>query len=143
MMRVVLDANVLISAVISSKGSPATILSYWREDRLELILSEAILQEVDRVMHHPRIQERYRLSEELIEQFLLLLREGGILVEPEEEVDAVEADASDNRYLECALAGHSTYVVSGDRHLLDLREYRGIQILAPREFVAFLKLEGM
>ena len=140
MMRVVLDANVLISAVISSKGSPATILSYWREDKLELILSEAILQEVDRVMHYPRIQERYRLSEELIEQFLLLLREGGILVEPEEEV---EADASDNRYLECALAGHSTYVVSGDRHLLDLREYRGIQILAPREFVAFLKLEGM
>ena len=140
MMRVVLDANVLISAVISSKGSPATILSYWREDKLELILSEAILQEVDRVMHYPRIQERYRLSEELIEQFLLLLREGGILVEPEEEV---EADASDNRYLECALAGHSTYVVSGDRHLLDLREYCGIQILAPREFVAFLKLEGM
>ena len=143
MMRVVLDANVLISAIFSAKGSPAAILSYWQEGRLAIVVSETTLQELDRVLHYPRIQKRYHLSDKLVRRFLKLLRRGAVVVEPEEEIDAVERDPSDNRYLECALAGNAAYIVSGDDHLLDLREYRGIQILTPREFVAFLKLEGM
>ena len=141
MMRVVLDANVLVSALISPKGSPATVLSYWQEGKLEIVVSAAILQEVDRVLHYPRIQKRYHLPDEIVQRLLNLLRKGAIVVEPDEEVEVVERDPSDNRYLECAVAGRALYVVSGDGHLLDLKEYRGIQILAPREFVILQKLE--
>ena len=141
MMRVVLDANVLVSALISPKGSPATVLSYWQEGKLEIVVSAAILQEVDRVLRYPRIQERYHLSEELVQRFLSLLRKGAIVVEPDEQVQIVERDPSDNRYVECAVAGRALYIVSGDGHLLDLKEYGGIQVLAPREFVTLLKLE--
>ncbi len=141
MIRAVLDANVLISAVLSAKGNPAAILACWQEGGLEIVVSEAILREVERVIHYPRIQERYQLSEERIGRFLGLLRRYAILVKPREQIDAIEADPSDNRYLEAALAGEASYVVSGDRHLLDLKRYRGIQILAPNEFMTFLKLE--
>ena len=108
---------------------------------MEIVVSEAILKEVGRVIHYPRIQGRYQLSEEKIERFLGLLRRYAILSEPHEQIDAVQADPSDNRYLEAALAGEASYVVSGDRHLLDLKRYRDIQILAPNEFMTFLKLE--
>ena len=140
MMRVVLDANVLVSALISPKGSPATILSYWQEGKLAIVVSAAILQETDRVLRYPRIRERH-LSEEIVHRFLSLLRKGAIVVEPDEEVQVIERDPSDNSYLECAVAGRAQYLVSGDGHLLDLKEYRGIQILAPREFITLLKLE--
>ena len=143
MMRVVLDANVLVSALISPKGSPATILSYWQEGKLAIIVSAAILQEVDRVLHYPRIQKRYHLPEELVQQFLSLLRKGAIVVEPEQQVEVIEREPSDNRYLECAVAGGAAYIVSGDDHLLNLKEYRSIQTLGPREFITLLKVEGI
>ena len=64
-----------------------------------------------------------------------------MLVSPEEELHIVEQHASDNRYLECAVAGHAAYVVSADDHLLAVGEYRGIRLLPPRKFLVLLKLE--
>ena len=142
MMRVVLDANVLVSALISAKGAPAQILLHWQEGKLDLVASAPILGELERVLHYPRLQERYDLPEELIQRFLQLLAQQAILVEREEALSVIERDPSDNRYLECAVAGEAEYIVSGDGHLLDLKEYRGIQIFNPREFLALLKLEG-
>lgn len=65
-----------------------------------------------------------------------------ILVQPEETLHVIERNPSDNRYLECAVAGDAAYVVSGDDHLLAVGEYRGLRILSPREFLVLLKLEG-
>ena len=141
-MRVVLDANVLISAILSSEGHPAQIVSLWQEGRIELVVSEAVLGELDRVLHYPRIQERYRLPDELVHRFPELLRAGAILVQPDDELTVIDRDPTDNRYLECAVAGHAAYVVSGDDHLLAVGEYRGIRMLAPRDFLVLLKLEG-
>ena len=141
MMRVVLDANVLVSALISAKGAPAQILSHWQEGKLDLVASVPILEELERVLHYPRLQERYNLPEELIQRFLQLLEQQAMLVEPEDELSVVERDPSDNRYLECAVAGEAEHIVSGDGHLLGLKEYRGIQVFSPREFLALLKLE--
>jgi len=140
-MRVVLDANVLVSALISAKGIPARLLVYWQEDKFDLVLSAATLQELERVLYYPRLREQYPLPEEEIQQFLHLLRTLAIEVTPSEEIAAVERDPTDNRYIECALDGVAQYIVSGDGHLLDLREYRGIRILTPIEFVTVLQLQ--
>ena len=139
-MRLVLDANVFVSGLISRRGTPAKLLAYWREERFDVVVSPAILQELEQVLHYPRLQERYHLPEEDIQRFLRLLRKQAIEVEPSEKLSVIIRDPTDDRYLECALAGEATVVVSGDQHLLNLEEYRGIQILSPAGFLAFLDL---
>ena len=128
-MRVVLDANVYVSALISGRGSPARILAQWKDNRFDVVISPQILDELERVVRYPKIRERYAMSEQEIQGFLRDLRNQAITVVPSESVHVIEADAEDNRYLECAVAGRASVIVSGDRHLLALREYRGIQIL--------------
>lgn len=68
------------------------------------------------------------------------IRSGAIVVEPNVEIAAIDRDPSDKRYLECAVEGGASYVVSGDRHLLDLEGFEGIVILSPAAFVAVLNL---
>jgi putative PIN family toxin of toxin-antitoxin system len=139
-MRIVLDANVFISAVISPRGNPAQILRLWEQEELELVISPPILEELERVIRYPRIQERYDLAEEHVEQFLQLIGANAIMVKPSEELEVIERDPSDNRYLECALAAGASYIVTGDNHLLDLEEYRGVVILNPAGFLALVEL---
>ena len=141
-MRLVLDANVLVSALISRKGAPARLLEYWQEERFDVVISPAILREVQRVLHYPKLQQRYHLSEEGIQRFLRLLRRQAIGVEPSEELTVIQHDPTDNRYLECAIAGEADIIVSGDHHLVELGEYQGVQILTPAGFLSLLRLEG-
>jgi putative PIN family toxin of toxin-antitoxin system len=139
-MRIVLDVNVLISAVISPRGNPAQILDLWEEEDFELVISPPILKELERVIHYPKIQQRYNLSEEYVEQFLQLIGSGATVVESSVKLSVVERDPSDDRYLECAVAAGASYIVTGDDHLLGLEEYRGITILNPAEFLTLFKL---
>lgn len=141
-MRVVLDANVWVSALLSSKGAPARIIEHWQAGRFEGLISPAILQEVERVLHYPKLQQRYHLPQESIRRFVHLLRRQAIWVNPMEGLAVIERDPADNRYLECALAGEAVAIVSGDQHLLDLGVYQGIPSVAPLGFLALLKLEG-
>jgi len=141
-MRIVFDANVLVSALISRKGAPARLLEYWQEERFEVVISPAILRELQRVLHYPRLQQRYHLPEEGIQRLLRLLRRQAVLVEPSEELTVIHHDPTDNRYLVCAIAGEADIIVSGDHHLVELGEYQGIQILTPAGFLSLLRLEG-
>jgi uncharacterized protein len=139
-MRVVLDANVLISALISGQGSPARIISLWKQEKFELVISPAVLEEIHRVLHYPRIQQKYHISEEMIEKFLDLLSKTSLIVDPEEQIMVVEKDPSDNRYLECATAAGADFLVTGDDHLLDLKIYQDTVILNAASFIAFIWL---
>jgi putative PIN family toxin of toxin-antitoxin system len=139
-MQVVLDANVLVNAVISSRGAPAQILRLWEEERFDVLVSQPILEELERVLHYPRIQQKYDLLEEDVATFLRFMRSGAIIVEPNDKITVIERDPTDNRYLECAVAGGASYIVSGDQHLLELGEFRGIVILPPAGFLAALNL---
>jgi uncharacterized protein len=138
-MRIVLDANVWVSALISNKGAPARILELWRLGDVEVVISPAILAELDRVLRYPKLLGRYNLPQNDIGLFLRQLERQCIGVVPAEEVGAIVCDPADNRYLECAVAGEAAVIVSGDRHLLELKEYEGIQILTPAELLLLLK----
>jgi uncharacterized protein len=140
-MRVVLDANVFVSALLSPTGAPAQILSCWEEQRFELIVSPTILEELERVLRYTKLQARYHLPEESIQLLLRLLHAQATMVSPTTSLHVVIQDPADNRYLECAIAGNAHFIVSGDRHLVQLGECQGIQILAPAGFMALLKLE--
>jgi putative PIN family toxin of toxin-antitoxin system len=140
-MRVVLDVNVFVSALLSSKGAPVRILEHWQDGQIQVVVSPAILEELKRVLHYPKLQQRYCLPEETIQTFLRLIIKQAIVVTPETECTVVQADPTDDRYLECALTRDAQVIVSGDQHLLELGEYQDVQILTPAGFLALLKLD--
>lgn len=141
-MRVVIDANVYISALISARGAPARIVAQWLSGQFDVLVSPAIVDEVSRVTAYEKLQKYPRLRENR-QEFAQLLSEQAIWMEPGETLMVVEEDESDNRYVECAVAGNAHYLVSGDPHLLKVDEYQGIRIVSPATFVALLESESL
>jgi putative PIN family toxin of toxin-antitoxin system len=143
-MRAVLDANVFVSAFIARSGVPRQIVDLWREEAFELLISEAteaILDEVARVLRYPRIAALHQLTGSEMRELLSLLRYESLLIAPAESLD-VRPDDADNRYIECAVAGGADYLVTGDkRHLLPISAYRGSRIVSPAIFLALLRSE--
>ena len=136
-MRVVVDSNVLISALLKADSGPARVVALWREGTIELVVSSAIVAEITRVLAYPRIQSR--VSEEDATRFVTLLRAAATFVEPVEAVVAVERDPDDDKFVALALASDAKYIVSGDSHLLDLGEYQGIEIIGPAQLVDMMR----
>lgn len=133
--RVVLDTNVLISASIAEHGYSAVILRSARQRRIFLIISPYIIQEYTDVMRRPHIIRKYQGVEGRVEALVRYLNVYATLVEPLTIERIVPDDPKDDAILACALAGQARYVVSGDEHLLRLTKFRGVEILAPRDFV--------
>ena len=138
MIRAVLDANVFVSAILNAQGSPGRVLDAWRAERFQLLISHAIVQEIARVLHYPKIARRHQWPEEKIQYFLTLLTDIAIMTPGELSLSVIEHDPDDNHYLACAMEGHAGYIVSGDRDLLTLEIYQGIQFVTPRDFLDVL-----
>jgi len=128
--RIVLDTNVLVSA-LGWRGAPYEIVRRCHAGEHRLLISPEILSELERVLRYPKL----KLTADRIDAYLEQLTELVELIRPAIEISAITADASDNRILECALAGRADIIVSGDSHLLDLRTFEGISILRRQEFL--------
>ncbi len=139
MSKVVLDTNVLVSALIKKEGKPAQILRYV--DDVELVMAEELLTELEEVLHRRHIQHKYHLTDADIGEYLAQLRTASTLVQLHTRVDVV-IDPDDNMFIACAVDGGAAYIVSGDPHLLDLQAYEGIRILTPAAFLEVLQRAG-
>ena len=140
-MRVVLDTNVWVSALITPTGTPATLLHILRDH--VLIASEEMLEEVQRVLRYDRIAKRFNLSPEEINHYLANIREKVELIATDlPDLPIVEADPSDDKFLICAVEGMADCIVSGDRHLLGLAFYQDIPIVSSATLLAFLDSES-
>ena len=142
-MKVVLDANIYVSSLINAQGNPKRIMEWWEQNRFDVLVSPSIIDEVGRVLRYPRIVKRHRQDEEAIQRFLELLSSQAVMVGPTVVLDVIKEDQSDNRYLECAIEGKAQYIISGDKHLLQLGEYKGVIILPPAAFVTLLERGGL
>jgi putative PIN family toxin of toxin-antitoxin system len=138
MIRAVLDANVVVSAILNAQGTPGRVFDAWRAERYQLLMSDAILEEIGRVLRYPKITKRHQWSPARVQQFLVLLADITILTPGDLALSVVVEDPEDNRYLECAVEGHANYIVSGDQDLLQLGSYQGILIVTPRAFLDML-----
>jgi len=142
-IRAVLDTNLFVSMAIRPGGIPDQIRLAWQDGRFTLLASPQLLAEIQRVLAYPRLRVLIRISREEEEGLLRLLVEETETTAGSLEVDAVAADPSDNMVLACAVEGHADYIVSGDTHLLSLREYAGIPIITAAAFLDLLKRERL
>jgi len=134
-MRVVLDTNVLISALFKRESTSAQILSLWRAGELELLVSPEVLSELQRVLAYPRIQKRLIYTEQEVKRFIDLLATTGTLLSPQETFNAVKDDPHDDKFVILAMVGQAEYLVSGDSHLLTVASIFGVTIVTPRIFL--------
>lgn len=136
-MRAVLDTNVLVSTVLS-RGAPYRIYASWLAGSFELLISPTLLAELEDVLTRPYISTRVQWSRSRLDEFFTAFQDRAIWVHPKEEITRVTADPSDNRILEAAVEGAADYIVTGDRHLLNLTRHEGIEIVTPAQFLAIL-----
>ncbi|MCK4488925.1 MAG: putative toxin-antitoxin system toxin component, PIN family [Anaerolineales bacterium] len=140
-MIVVLDTNLIISALLSPQGTPAKIIGLWEEGKFDVAVSAPLLNELERALGYERIKKYFRGTDFKKSLFIKHLQETAIFVKPQINLEVIADDPDDNRLLECAVTSGSLYIISGDQHLLDLKEYQGIQILSPAGFVVLLELK--
>ena len=135
-MRVVLDTNQYISAIIRPNGHPAQIVKLWRIGLIEVAISPFILEEFEAVVHRPRIQQKHNLSDADIAEYLEVLRTFAVLVPGTITVNAVPDDPDDNIIIACAIEAEVDMIISGDQHLLSLGSYQGIPIVKAVDFLS-------
>jgi putative PIN family toxin of toxin-antitoxin system len=129
--RAVFDTNVLVSAYAFG-GAPAALMKAAIRGDVELVTSPVLLAELARVL-----ADKLEFDREHVEQVVGQIARIGLVVRPTERL-SVTADDTDNRVLECAVDGVAGTIVSGDRHLLALREHAGIRVLGVARAVAEL-----
>jgi len=130
MVTAVVDTNVLVSATLFG-GNPEKILDLAEAAKIEILISEEILEEFTEVL-----QEKFGFSSSMAELAASGIREISTLIIPTQRLSVIKEKEADNRVLECAVEGKAQYIVTGDtKHLQPLKEYRGIKILPPTQFL--------
>lgn len=134
-MKVVLDANVFISALLTPGGTAARVLDLARQRAFDLLLSPPILREWRRVLQYPKLKKRHGRTPDELEAFLQDWLNLATLTPGKKKVRVVKDDPEDDMYLACALEGQADFIVSGDQHLKNLKSFEGIPIVSPAEFL--------
>ncbi len=129
-IKVVIDTNVFISALLFG-GNALEIIRLFLKGDIEVYLSPFIIEEVTRIL-----REKFLWEEAKIEKILELIRSKTKEVYPQVKVSIIKSKDEDNRILECALESKVDYLISGDkRHILPLKEFKGIRIVSVSEFL--------
>lgn len=135
MLKLVLDTNILVSASIL-RGNEFELLRQARIGKVQVFLTHQILNEYLDVIARKKFGFSISQRKEAFKQLLSTVR----LVMSDQRVDIIKADPADNRILECALCAKADLIVSGDSHLLSLREFKGMKIVSSREALRFIRL---
>ena len=136
MKRVLLDTNILVSMALG--GEVGKINDAWKAENFLLIVSDEIVSEYLEVLQRPKLHLKSRTIAVIIGR---VYRKAEFVV-PMERMPNIQPDPKDDKFLEAAIAGKVDFIVSGDQHLLDLKEFRSIPILTGREFLGWLKANG-
>ena len=130
MRKVVLDTNVLISAIVFG-GKPRDVFNRIIKGQIRLAISKDILDEMEGVLSG----KKFQYPEQVIRSIRNALEDFAEFVTPQKAVKKIKDDPDDNRILECALESGAQLIISGDHHLLELKQYRNIKILSPSDFL--------
>ncbi len=137
-MRAVLDTVVFVRALINPKGRWGRLL-FDLSDRYVIVLSPDIITEIVSVLYRPALRERFpQMADPPQLDRVLRLFEQAEIVEPFEAV-SVCRDPDDNKFFACALAGRADHIVTEDKDILDVGEFRGARAISAAEFIVLLE----
>lgn len=130
-MRCVLDPNVLVAALLSRQGTPATLLRLWLDGAFELVASQSLLDELRRVLAYPKISVRVGPAD--AQAFLALLNDTAVIVDDPTQPPTIRtADPGDDYLVALAQAARAV-IVSGDKHLLAMAGK--LPVYSPADFL--------
>jgi len=134
-MQVVLDTNVLVSGLILPHGPPAKIIALWLVGDFTLLYMPAMLDELEDVLNRTWFKGRLAKTLNRISDFLEAVSVVGKLVVGYVNVDGAVSDPFDDMFLRCVLLDNARYLVTGDKHFLDLTQFGGAEIVLPSRFL--------
>ena len=129
-MKVTVDTNFLISATQWDYSVAHKLLKKFIFSDAEIFTTQDILDETLEVLERDFEYDKGE-AEDIIEKILLFAK----LIEPKQKIEVIKDDPDDNKVIECAIESSSGYIVTYDRHLLKLKEYKGIKIIKPEEML--------
>ena len=129
--RVVLDTNVLVSALLF-KGTLSKIIELWQGGKILPVISKETFDELRTVLEYPKFSLTQDEIQSIIENEVLPFFE---IVDVIKDVKDISKDPSDNKFISCALSASADYLVSGDKDLYDLRRFRSIKIIKVSDFL--------
>lgn len=137
-VKAVIDTNVFVSSLIGkTKTNPKEIIDNFKKNKFSLVLSPAILKEIEETFKEPELKSIVKEDEAF--NLIGLIRIKGLFVVPGHKINICR-DVHDNKILEAALETKADFIVTGDKDLLVLKSFRGIPIVSPKEFLSKLKM---
>lgn len=133
-MRIVADTNIYISALFW-RGNPYRLIHLCYEGKAKLVVSRQIIEELERILLS---DEKFKMEREDVALNTEIILSNAELVEPNFILNVIKDDPADDRILECAVEGEAEYLVSGNKHLLDVKEFKGIKILTAKQMLDIL-----
>lgn len=133
-MRVVIDTTVLISALLWKKKL-TPLYHLINQCKITLCFSKATLAELIKVVSYPHIAAKAEQEKIDLIKLIKHFSSKSILSQPLKIPDLIKVDRFDNHFLACAKASGASFIISGDKHLLKLKEFQGIPIISPAEFL--------
>ncbi|OIO33673.1 MAG: putative toxin-antitoxin system toxin component, PIN family [Candidatus Hydrogenedentes bacterium CG1_02_42_14] len=140
-MKAVLDTNVLISGLLW-EGLPNEILALVKQGKIALHSSPEIIDELEAVLKRSKFSGRIAELEVSIDELIASILTIAEIYSVESTIEVIKEDPDDNMFLACAFYSGAEYIISGDKHLLNLGSYKRIEILSPREFLKKAASEG-
>lgn len=136
-MKITTDTNVLISSTFW-KGASDKIMQKVENEEVELILSRELINEFMSVLDYDEIKDKIKDKNLEVRRSVEKIVSISTIVEPSQRFEIVKNDPDDNKVIECAVEGNVDCIVTQDNHLLNLKEFKGIKIVKPEEFLNIL-----
>ena len=139
-IKVVLDANIFVSALLNPKGSPAKVINAWITNKFDCVISIPLLKEITRVLEYPRLRTKYNLDTKEVIKFLQLINWGAEKVDVSGRFKLCR-HPNDDLILETAVMGEAKYLVTRDddikrdQNLITQMTIHGVTVLSVRAFL--------
>ncbi len=132
MMKVLIDTNIFASSFFNPNGNPKRVIDLWKNRKITLCITEEILEEYVEVLarlgfsNEPELEELLRLFKK---------KNNIIYIASTPKFNLIKDDPSDNKFIECAVTAQAKYIISGDKHLLNLEMFRNTRIISSLDFL--------
>lgn len=138
MYRVVIDTNVFVSGGTLSTGAPYQIMNHWRNQNFVLVASPQLIKEYEEVLSRPSVMKYTGRSLQENSQYIQEIKYRAFIVSGTLALNILRNDPDDNMVLACAEEGVATHLVTGNKKHFPFKEYKGIKVVSPREFLSLM-----